>query len=163
MLWGNLGSLCLGKGVLFHFVWTLKKKTGYRVHSRKVTRSSITQSHCPTIVRQVSSGKAGNQDSEGTFLFQPSSEGRHRFHFGTEVRAYKKGTSKDLKVYKAQIVRRKSCKRPLEPHGPLGSSASSTLGTVQLCHLELSFTRPEAHAHLSHECLHMPLVRYARG
>lgn len=75
MLWGNLGSLYLGKGGLFHVVWTLKKKTGCHMHSRKVARSSVTQSHCPTIVRQVSGGKAENEDSQGAFLFQSSSEG----------------------------------------------------------------------------------------
>lgn len=94
MLWGNPESLYLGKGVLFHFVWSLKKKTGYRMHSRKVARSSVTQSHCPMIVRQVSGDKDGNQDSEGVFLLQTSSEGRQRFHLGTGVRACKKGTSK---------------------------------------------------------------------
>lgn len=39
---------------------TLKKKTGYHIHNRKVARSNVTQSYCPTVVRQVNGGKARN-------------------------------------------------------------------------------------------------------
>lgn len=59
-LWGSLRSLYLRKGGLFHLVSASKKKTGCHIHSRKVARSHLTQSHSPTVVRQVSGGKVRN-------------------------------------------------------------------------------------------------------